>query len=58
MNEFDRLIDEYMDMFGEAFPVFGLEASTDEEYIAILKKCIETKTPAVPVYSDKKDVKY
>lgn len=43
----EKLLYEYIDMFGDSFPMYQLaRGKTDNEIEAIIKKCIDSKKSA------------
>lgn len=41
----NELINQYVDRFGENFPIFALRGTPEKEVIAILKQCLQDGTP-------------
>lgn len=52
MKEYDRLLVEYADKFGEAVPIYGIAYDTADELLAMIRKAIEDGKPIQPQYSD------
>ena len=43
----DKYLNEYLDKFGENFPIFGFMGIPDDEIIKTIKKCLKTGKPYV-----------
>lgn len=41
----NELINQYVERFGENFPIFAVRAKPEKEIIAILEKCLQDGTP-------------
>lgn len=48
MNEFDKILNEYRDRFGEAFPLMLCRHMDDDEIITTVKKCLDDGEPYNP----------
>ena len=55
MDDLQKIVKQYIEMFGNSYPMFELGTN-----IEMIKKCIDTKTPAEELYADKikDDVEY
>lgn len=58
MRDFERLANEYDELFGEAIPIYGIAYESEEELLNIIKKAIEDGEPIKPRYSDDRNVLY
>ncbi|MEA4831579.1 MAG: hypothetical protein VB118_03060 [Oscillospiraceae bacterium] len=48
----EKLLEQYVEMFGEGFPISIVRSKTDEEIKQILQDCINSKKPYVMNYPD------
>lgn len=49
----EKLIDDYLEKFGEQFPIMLLRGVSEEELKAIIQKCIDEGKPYEPELIDK-----
>lgn len=56
----EKLMDKYLDLFGDGFPMFQMQSKTEEEIKAILERCIKEKKDAYDLgyVSDDADIFY
>lgn len=52
----DKLLSEYADKFGAAFPVFSCECADEDELAEIIEDCIKANQPYEP--ECEKDIDY
>lgn len=45
MDDFWKVMDEYRDMFGDYLPLYELQGLTEEETVALAKKCMNDRKP-------------
>lgn len=58
MTEFDKLANEYEEMFGEAIPIYGISYDSENELFAIIRKAIADGKAIKPIYSENKETFY
>ena len=48
MSLFEEKIYEYLNRFGESFPIFHYMGRTDAQIIEMIQEALDTNTPNVP----------
>ena len=56
----EKLMDKYLELFNDGFPMFQMQSKTEEEIRAILERCIKEKKDAYDLgyVSDDADIFY
>ena len=57
-KEVERLQEEYEKRFGSSFPSFELSPATDQEWIKMIRACLDSGKTAKEVYNLRDDVLY